>query len=120
MRKIAIITTNDRYSSFDDYSEVIKTVTEWTEVSDSDYQLLVASQRRGGEFIILEFPNQKEFIANTVAEYIKIAKKEEAERQARLAAEEAKKAAARRRRLEKNTKDKRELLEQLKKELGEA
>jgi hypothetical protein len=120
MRKIAIITVVDRYSNYDDYSEVIKTVTEWTEVSDADYVSLVAFQRRNGNFVILEFPNQKQFIANTVAEYVKLAKKEEAERQAEKAAADAKKATALRKRLEKQAKNKEDLFEQLKKELGKA
>ena len=126
MHKIAILKVSqyDRYG--DDYGDthwiqtIATSITDWQEVSDEQLSLLHKAQCRMGCFRILERPiDEKNFIAKTVDEYIKIA-----EEDAKKAAQEqiARETAALQRKLKKEAKtqdDKIKLFHQLKKELGQ-
>jgi hypothetical protein len=105
MRKIAIITNSthcfDQYG--DDYSRVVDSITDWTEVSDEDYRALATMQHKLGFNLIEQPTDTGVFIGKTVAAYIAYAKAEE------IAQETAKKqreAAALDRKYKKELKDK--------------
>jgi hypothetical protein len=117
--KIAIIKTKDMYYNYGDDHELIATsITEWTEVSDSDFNILQKA-RFNRNFDILEQPvSTPEFVAHTVADYIKEAKKaeekEKEEKQKRDAA-----ALVRKNKKELKTRESRlELLRKLQAELA--
>ena len=70
MKKIAILRseTNNDYSG-DDGSTIVKSITEWTEVSEEDYKILVKQlqpkyyQGKYTYYNIIEFiPDQQDFI----------------------------------------------------------
>lgn len=123
MPKIALIKLEEKFLNYDDSEEVIKSITEWEEVTKDELKLLKEYYKRNywKEYIlVLEFvENQKEkidFAVKSQLEYIKKEKeKEEAEKKAK-----AEKALARKHKLDlKKQEEKRQLLEQLKKEFGE-
>lgn len=105
--KIAIIKsrTFENYSDYDDYSiqRIVETITDWEEVSDEDYRILVAAQSRHN-FQVLEQPvDTKQFIAKTISEYREFVKAEEK----RLAEEKRQREeAALQRKFKKELKDK--------------
>jgi len=122
--KIAIIYGRDisNYDSYhDDYStmKIIESITDWEEVTDEEFKTLQFASSRLG-FSILERPvDTKKFIAKKIADYLAIAKAEEAK-----AEEERQKReeAALARKFKKELKDrasKVKMLERLKAELGE-
>jgi hypothetical protein len=72
--KIAILKTREftNYSDYDGYSveKIIESITDWTEVSDEDFKILVNFSTSKG-FVVLEQPvDTKTFVAKTVAEYL--------------------------------------------------
>jgi hypothetical protein len=118
--KIAIITTREFYSGYDneDYNKIITSITDWEEVSDEDFKALqYASARKG--FLILEQPaDMKAYIARTIADYKAIAKveAEQAEKE-----KKAREDAALARKFKKELKDKaskEKMLAKLAEELG--
>jgi hypothetical protein len=117
-RKIAIIKTTDFYDG-DSYKTIINSITDWQEISDEEFDLLNKANYRSNGFTILEQPiNTKEFIAKTIADYLKVAREQEV-----IWAEEKKKReeATARRKLKKEAKTKGErekLFKELQKEFG--
>lgn len=93
MRKIAIITT---YTNYDNYDVLVDSITDWSEVSDYDYQILVAESHNTGNFQVIERLDAKpDFIPKTIADYLQKAKEEaENKRRAEQAAKAKKEAAA--------------------------
>lgn len=124
--KIAIISIRKvpyvYYDSYgDNYGDVLvaNSITEWEEVTDEEYELLLRAEQHHGTFKVIEqVVNQKEFIAKTVSDYKKLLAAEEA----RLADEKRKKEeAALQRKFKKELKDKeskQKMLEKLASELG--
>ena len=90
MRKIAIITIHEGcYNSYDDYSRIVQSVTDWAEVSDEDFFTLKNASYQKGFTIIEQEMDQYGFIKRTVAEYLAElaeAAKKEAERKEKEAA----------------------------------
>jgi len=124
--KIAIISIRKvPYAYYDSYGDnygdvlVANSITEWEEVTDEEYELLLRAEQHHGTFKVIEqVVNQKEFIAKTVSDYKKLLAAEEA----RLADEKRKKEeAALQRKFKKELKDKeskQKMLEKLASELG--
>lgn len=116
MKKIAIIklyeTQSDEYGS----TELIaQQITEWKEVSDDDLLLIQVgandlSYRENKKRVIVEFSNQDEEITKCLEKGREIKERSEKERFKREADELKKRA--------ETVKNKEELFEQLKKELG--
>lgn len=78
-RKIAIITTEDNYSSNfdDDYKIVATSISDWTEVTEAEYQLLLKFGVQRYKFKVIERPSDEEsFVKKTVAQYMIEAEKE--------------------------------------------
>ncbi len=77
--KIAIITTEHLYDRYDDYSnELIKSISDWSEVNDEDYAYLKKAVAMGYSFTMLEQPiDTPAFVAKTVADYLRMAKEQE-------------------------------------------
>ncbi len=125
--KIAIISSREQeiYNSgdFDSNSLFIPYhITEWTEVSDNEYNMLVEATNTTlavyqGRYSIIHFPPQKE----TIAELIAMAKEKRdalIKEKAKQAANEAERAENYRKKKElKTIAEKERLFEQLKKEL---
>jgi hypothetical protein len=85
MKKIAIIKYHDVCPDYYDTNLVIaNSITEWSEVTDEQYNLLREAQRLGSEtFVIIERPtNEREVIDNSIAGYLKWAEQEQQRRQA--------------------------------------
>lgn len=116
MKKIAIITSKTiGLNSYEDQTDIIASITEWTEVSDDDYNKLVRDRAQVGDYHILVFPEEQEkFIKTRVEAFLERAKQREEER-AKREALKAKKAAAR---AADELYKKQKLFEQLKKELS--
>jgi len=119
--KIAIITTKDFYYNYgDDRETIIRSITEWEEVSTEDFELLDKASYKLGFYLIEQPLNTKEFVAKTIADYKALVKKEATkEAEEKLKREEK----ARERKFKKELKDKESkiaLLKKLQEELGEA
>lgn len=127
MKHIAIIYGREHHS-WDRYDESTVTtmlgtsVTEWTEVSDEDYQLLVSHSQRTGHYMVVtreSLDDEQQMIARSVKEQIAYVKRQEQKR----AAEEADRARKEAERKAKNaaTLKARKLkqLQKLQKELGQ-
>jgi predicted DNA-binding protein YlxM (UPF0122 family) len=89
MKKIAIVFYRN-FNSYDSdgYSSdvlIASRISQWTEVSDNDYQLLISSQYSDlkNPFKVILMPeDQDTFIMETVAQALKVAKAAEQKRQA--------------------------------------
>ena len=118
--KVAIILVDQVYDYHDEgYDTIVKTITEWEEISHEDFLVLQSASYRKG-FRIIEQPLvPKDFIAKTVSEEIARAKAEAI----KLEEEKVKRAeAAKLRKYKKDLKDKESklaLLKKLQEELGE-
>ena len=117
MKKIAIITFVDTYKNYqDDYDcdKIVDSITEWSEVTQEDYDILVKEEARSRNFFVIErLDADPKFIQKTVAEYLKQAK---AEAEKKLKAEQAakeKKLAAELKKRAKTEADEIELLRKL-------
>lgn len=119
MRKIAIVTVKEQWNSYDDYCKVIESITEWSEVSEEDYELLVKFSYNHDWKVIERLDSDPTFIPRTV---------EAAIREAHLEAEKVEKqhqAADKKKQerlLKKRAKDEaaeKKLLEQLLAKHGE-
>lgn len=112
MSEIAIITTKG-LEYYDDYSKIVNSITDWSEVSDEDYKLLVRYSNKYDWEIIERLDKKPRFILSSVKAASEEVKLEE-ERQ-RLAKEEADRKKQERL-LKKKAKDEvaeKKLLEQL-------
>lgn len=118
MRKVAVILHRYSYDTYSDYDKIIEKITDFAEVTNEDYNLLVQASHEQG-FQILEVPiNQQEFIANTVADYLKIAKAEEEKRRKEEAKRKAQREEAKRKVKQKTEEAERKKLEELIKKHG--
>ena len=118
MREIAICTVRE-LSHCDDYTKIVDSITDWTEVTDEEYKLLVKFSSKYNWFVIERLDKKPEFILNTVKAALEEVQREE-ERQ-RVKKEEADKKKQERL-LRKRTKDEaaeKKLLEQLLAKHGE-
>lgn len=117
--KVAILLTEDVYDYHDDgYDRIVKSITEWEEISHEDFLVLQAASYRKG-FKVIEQPLiPKDFIAKTVSEEIARAKAEAI----KLEEEKARRAKiAQEKKYKKDLKDKESkiaLLKKLQEELG--
>lgn len=113
--KIAIIRTRtfENYSDYDSYSiqRIVESITDWEEVSDEDYKMLISAAGRLG-FQVLEQPiDTKKFIGKTIADYKAFVQEEKRQRE----------EAALQRKFKKELKDQRskeKMLQKLVAELG--
>jgi len=113
--KIAIIKTRtfENYSDYDSYSiqRIVESITDWEEVSDEDYKMLISAAGRLG-FQVLEQPiDTKKFIGKTIADYKAFVQEEKRQRE----------EAALQRKFKKELKDqqsKEKMLQKLVAELG--
>jgi hypothetical protein len=120
--KIAIITSHTDYNAYDDYADsdtVVNSITEWTEVSHEDFEMLKQSSYLNRNFFVVEQPiDPGEFVAKTVADYIEYTKAENIrvakEAQSRKDSAEAKRL----KKLETDKERKVKLLKKLQDELG--
>jgi 3-methyladenine DNA glycosylase AlkD len=102
MRKIAIITVHDGcFNSYDDYTRIVQSITDWAEVTDEEFFALQNASYRKQFTIIEQQIDQDEFIKRTVAEYL-----EEVAKEAAKEAERKEKEAAKRRERELKRKAK--------------
>ncbi len=112
MREIAIITTKS-VEYYDDYSKIVDSITDWSEVSDEDYKLLVHFSNKYEWMVIERLDKKPGFLLSSVKAALDEVKLEE-ERQ-RLAKEEVDRKKQERL-LKKKAKDEaaeKKLLEQL-------
>lgn len=112
MREIAIITTKS-VEYYDDYSKIVDSITDWSEVSDEDYKLLVRFSNKYDWTVIERLDKKPGFLLSSVKAALDEVKLEE-ERQ-RLDKEEADRKKQERL-LKKKAKDEaaeKKLLEQL-------
>lgn len=111
MREIAIVTYRDKYVNYDDYERVVDSITDWTEVSEEDYKLLLSFSSKRNWTILERLDKKPGFVPNTVKaaleevrleeERQRIAKKEaERKKQERLLKKKAKDEAAEKKLLE--------------------
>ena len=116
MKNIAIIKT-EFSSDLDSY--VARSITDWSEVSDEHFKILMENQW-AEDYRVLERPiNEPEWVANTIASYVK--KVEKLEEQKKKDAEERakKKLEADKKKKEKEAQKEKELFEQLKAKFGD-
>ena len=117
-RQIAIIshTLNTDYS---DYTKVIESITNWSEVTEEEFQLLKKYQYKNSHIQVLERLDVGGMIPNTVEEYLQKAKTEE-EKRIKAEAEKTRKAeAARLKKLANKEAQEKDLLKKLMEKHGE-
>ena len=119
VHKIAIIVSGYSYNHNDDYSRVVESITDWTEVSDSDFKLLKESSGRRGFDIIEQPVDTPGFIRTTVAEEIELARQEAEKKEKEKKARDAKVQAKKHVQALKDQASKLALFEKLKAELGQ-
>lgn len=74
-KKIAIIKEYNHYDN--DYNEkLINSISDWSEVSDEEYKMLVSYQIKGN-YTLIERIDSPEFIKKTVGDYLEWASAEE-------------------------------------------
>lgn len=116
--KIAVLFSDDHCDRYDNYHRIIETITEWTVVSEEEFQLLTQYSYEKG-FHILEVPlNQTEFIRFTVTTLLEEAKAKKEAEEKRKAKEKAAREANRAKQAEKDRANKLKQFEKLQKELG--
>lgn len=77
MKRIAIIKTRDSYSNYDDYDKVIEKITDFEDVTDEVFDKLHKAQYDFG-FTVVEIPTSvKEFVQNTLADYVALVNRQE-------------------------------------------
>lgn len=117
MRKVAIVIGLESYDyDSDSYRTVATSITDWVEVSDDDYKILIDNQWRSNFRVIEQPKHPEDFIKKTVADYLKAAKEEQLRQEAEKKKREE---AALQRRVKKEMRDKekaRKIYEELKKE----
>lgn len=118
--KIAILKTREftNYSDYDCYlvEKIMETITDWTEVSDEDFKILVDFSTRKG-FVVLEQPvDTKTFVAKTVEEYLTFVKAEKRRQEEEKKKREEAKLKRKSKKEFLDSKSKKELYEQLKAE----
>jgi hypothetical protein len=83
MPKVAIINIHrlvdkDNLDGYDNYSKIIDSITEWTDISDKEYELLKNHLIYNHNIILAVFPEpQKVAIKKTIASYLEEAKLQE-------------------------------------------
>ena len=116
MRKIAIVKTGYG-GTYNAYTKVIESITDWKEVTEEDFNLLSRYASRK-DMVVLEF-FATEKIPSLIEEFVVIAKKDEAELDKQKAlAEKARRERAMKKRA-KTEKQERELLVQLQQKFKE-
>jgi hypothetical protein len=98
MRYIAIVFVDEVSHNYDDYSEIVKSITDWTQVTEEQYQILarpipweVERKLGGRRFRVLERPaDEPKFVLDTVADFIKAYEQIDRERKEREAEEKRK------------------------------
>lgn len=120
MHKIALLEIT-RYEYYEDYEKIISAISEWEEVTTEELKLLKDYYNKNGGYTLVEFvENQRkkiDFAVKAQLEYIR----KETERQEAEKKLKAEAAVARKYKLqEKKLEEKKQLLEQLKQELGES
>jgi len=126
MKHVAIIVGGYHDFDYNDYNSVTKliasSITEWTEVSDEQFELLKRAQSYDyhNRFTLIERPvDEPAYVRKTVDDYVKWAKAEE-DKKAKEKQKAAEAALAKKLKREAKTlADKRKLLDKLKEELGE-
>lgn len=105
---------------YENYEEIIQAITEWEEVTTEELKLLNDYFNKNGSYTVVEFvDNQREKIDFAVKAQLEIIRKDN-ERKEQEKALKAQKALARKHKLDqKKLEEKKQLLEQLKAELGE-
>lgn len=99
---------------------VIQSITDWVEISDGDYNLLLKYGLKGGYSLIVMPNNPREIIQQTVKDHIKMAKLAEENAEAERKEREEKRKARELRKLAKTTEQEKALLQQLKEKYPEA
>lgn len=117
MRKVAIVIGLESYDyDNDSYRTVATSITDWVEVSNEDYKILVDNQWRSNYRVIEQPKHPEDFIKKTVADYLAVAKAELARQEAE---KQKREEAALQRKVKKEMRDKekaRKMYEELKKE----
>lgn len=116
MKKIAIITSKSIIADYDSgYSDIVTSISDWSEVSDEDYQLLRSWCGKNNSYSLLCREDVCEnFIPRLVSEFTILAKAEKnQEEQEKIKREEAKQQRELKKRA-KTEQAERKLLEALK------
>lgn len=120
-RKIAIILAREVPARYDDYGydKIIDSISNWEVVTDEEYRLLALAENRLGFTLIEQPTNVREFVDNTVSTWKKLAKADALKREQEKKAAEEKALQKKLKAEQKKTETKKQLLERLKRELGE-
>jgi hypothetical protein len=113
MRKVAILQDCWNYDDYSNSQRIIEKITDFTEISEEDYHLLVNASHQQG-FTVIHMPsNTQEFITNTVQAYLEKIKSEEEKRKKEEARRKAIREENKRRQKEKEEEAERKKLEEL-------
>lgn len=116
--KVAILKCCEVYTE-NSTELVAQSITDWEEISHEDFLLLKAAQSQF-HFVVIEQPNNTgEFIAKTIADYKKLARREKEKKEAEARKREQAALERKHRKELKLAGSKKALFEQLKKEFGE-
>lgn len=126
MKQIAIILGREivEYTDYGDSTieKLIATgITDWSEVTDEDYDLLIKAQSYDyhDRFTVITRPSDEPtFAAKSVADYVVWAKSQDKKRQAERRKQEKEAEERKKKKEERSVASKRRQLEKLQKELG--
>jgi hypothetical protein len=111
-RLIAII--KSRYiERYDNYSVLVESITDWSEVTDEEYALLCNWSNKYDYTVITRLDKQPDFLPKTISAALKEAKKEQEELEKKKQEEQKLKLERELKRKARNEKKERELLEAL-------
>lgn len=113
MRKIAIIKTDHRWDDYDNQQVLIDKITDFTEVDDATYAILINAQYHNGFRVLAQPVDQERFIQETVADYLEMIKEQERKDAERKAAEAEKKRQRDLKKKAKTEEEQKKLLEDL-------
>jgi hypothetical protein len=118
MRKIAILKCRGVYDAYDNSQVLIEKITDFTEVDEPTFEMLLNARNKYGFEIVEQVIDQESFIENTVAGWTKHVAEEGKRRAAELANSLRLKKEREAKRDAKREETKRKTLEKLLKEFG--
>lgn len=113
MTKLIAIIKPYHIERYDDYSVLVESITDWSEVTDEEYALLCNWSNKYDYTVITRLDKQPDFLPKTISAALKEAKKEQEELEKKKQEEQKLKLERELKRKARNEKKERELLEAL-------
>ena len=113
MTKLIAIVKPKRIDCYDDYSVLVESITDWSEVTDEEYALLYNWSNKYDYTVITRLDKQPDFLPKTISAALEEAKKEQEYLEKQKQEAQKLKLERELKRRARNEKKERELLEAL-------